>query len=107
VCPPWNRRLPGEYLLGERTGGARLSITADGKHAMALAVANLALVWGGSMPADGPARAESHEDTSNAAPALPASLLRALGGSLRAFRAFLSASRSLAPRSRPAAALGC
>ena len=68
---------------------------------MAAAVANLTLVWGGSLPADGEAPAESHEGTPKAQIGLLSSLLRALGGSLRALRGVLSASRDLAPRFHP------
>ena len=74
---------------------------------MASAVANLTLVWGGSLPADGEASAEGHEDTSNAALALSSSLLRGLRGSLRALGGFMNALWSPAPRCRPVAAAGC
>jgi hypothetical protein len=74
---------------------------------MASAVANLTLVWGGSVPADDGALAGGQEDPSDAGLGLSSSLLRALSGSLRALRGFLSASRGLAPRCRPVAAAGC
>jgi hypothetical protein len=74
---------------------------------MAAAVANLTLVWGGSLPADGAAPPAGHESTPEARKGLSSSLLRALGGSLRALRRGLSDSRDPAPRCRPVAAAGC
>ena len=68
---------------------------------MAAAVANLTLVWGGSLPADGEAPAEGQEVTSNAALALPWSLLRALGGLHRGLRGCLNAFRPPMPRCHP------
>jgi len=74
---------------------------------MAAAVANLTLLWGGSLPADGEAPAEGHEDTSNAAPVLSSSLLRALRGLHTGLRTALSPLRAPMPRRRPVATAGC
>ena len=74
---------------------------------MASAVANLTLVWGGSLPAANQAPAEGQDDTSNAAFALSSSLLGAFRGLYRGLRGVLNASSSLAPRCRPVAATGC
>jgi hypothetical protein len=74
---------------------------------MASAVANLTLVWGGSLPADGQLPAEGQEDTSDTTPVLSSSLLGALRGALGAFTGVLSLSRSLPRQSRPAPAVGC
>jgi Transposase DDE domain/Transposase domain (DUF772) len=70
---------------------------------MAAAVANLTLLWGGSLPADGEAPTGLPEDTPEARNGLSSSLLRAPIGSLRAIAGFLG----LAPRCRPVAATGC
>ena len=74
---------------------------------MASAVANLTLIWGGSVPADGEAPAAGQTDTSNAALAFSSSLRRAIRSSLGAIRGFLNASRSPTPRCRRAVAAGC
>ena len=74
---------------------------------MAAATANLTLSWGGSLPADGETSAEGHEDNADSGRGLSSSLPRALGGLLRAFTAFPSASRSPTPRCRPVPAAGC
>jgi hypothetical protein len=74
---------------------------------MAAAVANLTLLWGGTLPADGEAPAEGQEDSPNAAPCVFPSLLRALQGSLRAGSGVPCPSGSLRPRCRPVAAAGC
>jgi hypothetical protein len=74
---------------------------------MAAAVANLTLIWGGSLPADGEAPAEGHEGTPEAEFGLSSSLLRALRGLHRGLRGVLKAPSSLAPRCRPVAAAGC
>jgi hypothetical protein len=74
---------------------------------MAAAVANLTLVWGGSLPADGEAPTGVPEDTPEASNGLSSSLLRAPLGSLRDIGGFLSGRRGLAPRCSPVAAAGC
>lgn len=57
---------------------------------MAAAVANLTLVWGRSVPADGDTPAAGQGETSNAASCISSSLLRALGGLQMAITGFLS-----------------
>jgi hypothetical protein len=74
---------------------------------MAAAVANLTLIWGGSLPADGEAPVEGHEGTPEAEFGLSSSLLRALRGSLRALRGHLNATCSPTPRCRPVLAASC
>ena len=74
---------------------------------MAAAVANLTLIWGGSLPAGGEAPAEGHDGTENAARALSSSLLRPLRGLHRGIRGVLSAFSAPMPRCRLWAAAGC
>ena len=74
---------------------------------MASAVANLTLIWGGSLPADGEAPAEGQEDTSDVALGLPSSLMRAFRGLHRGLRGFLNATCSPAPSRRLVATAGC
>jgi len=73
---------------------------------MAAAVANLTLVWGGSVPAEGHTSAAGQADTPNVASGLSSSLLQALRSSYRALRGLLSSSHAAPPiRGRgPAAA---
>ena len=74
---------------------------------MAAAVANLTLLWGESLPADGEAPGEGHEGTTEAALALSSSLLRALRGLHRGLRTALSPFRAPMPRRRSVATAGC
>ena len=74
---------------------------------MASAVANLTLIWGGSLPADGEPPAEGHDDASNAAACVIPSLLRALRGAWGAFTGVQSLARSLPRQRGPAPAVGC
>ena len=73
---------------------------------MASAVANLTLVWSGSLPTVEQAPAAGQENTAEAQIGLSSSLPRAFRGSLRAILGVLSASRNLPPRCRPVAAAG-
>lgn len=74
---------------------------------MASAVANLTLIWGGSLPADGEAAAEREEHSESRASWVFPWLSQALRGSLGAIRGFLSAPRGPLPRCHPVAAVGC
>jgi transposase len=65
---------------------------------MASAVANLTLVWGGSLAAAAPALAGADEGTLKAAFGLSSSLLRAIRASRRALRGFLSTVYTPVPR---------
>jgi len=74
---------------------------------MASAVANLTLVWGGSVPADDAAPAAADKGIVKAACGLSSSLRRALSGSLRALRGLPKAFRAPMARCRPVLVATC